>query len=212
MFPLFLNVQDRLCVVIGGGPVGQRKTAALLESGARVRMVCLENRPPHLDSPRLEWITERYAAGHLHGAALVFAAASGEVNQRIVRDARSQGVWVNAADDPANGDFYVPATVRRGQFTAAIGTGGAAPGLAQAVRLLLESQFDEAFGTWVALLSELRPLVLAAIPDAPQRRALLERLCQWDWLERLRREEQSAVRAAMMAEIAALARRSADPV
>jgi precorrin-2 dehydrogenase/sirohydrochlorin ferrochelatase len=198
MFPLFLNVQDRLCVVIGGGPVGQRKTAALLESGARVRIVCLESRPTHLDSPRLEWLTEPYAAG--------------QVNQRVVRDARSQGVWVNAADDPANGDFYVPATVRRGQFTAAISTGGAAPGLAQAVRLLLESQFDEAFGTWVALLGELRPFVLATILDAPQRRTVLERLCQWDWLERLRREEQSAVRAAMMAEIEALARRSADPV
>ena len=212
MFPLFLNVRDRLCVVIGGGSVGQRKATALLESGARVRAICLESRPSLLDSPRLEWLTEPYTAEHLGGAALVFAAGPPEVNQRVIRDARSRGLWVNAADDPVNGDFYVPATVRRGNFILAIGTGGAAPGLAQAVRLELESQFDEAFGTWVALLSELRPIVLATVVDAPQRRRLFERLCGWDWLERLRREELSVVRGAMMAEIQGLARRSADPV
>ena len=212
MFPLFLNVRDRFCVVIGGGSVGQRKATALLESGARVRAICLESRLPLLDSPRLEWLTEPYTAEHLRGAALVFAAGPPEVNQRVVRDARSRGVWVNAADDPANGDFYVPATVRRGNFTLAISTGGAAPGLAQAVRIELESQFDEAFGTWVALLSQLRPIVLATVADAPQRRTLFERLCRWDWLERLRREEVSVVRGAMMAEIQGLARRSADPV
>src|SRR5258708_32237187 len=103
MFPLSLNVRDRRCVVIGGGSVGQRKTAALLESGARVRMICLETRPPYLDSPRLQWLTQPYAAEHLGGAALVFAAASPEVNQRVVRDARSRGLWVNAADHPASG-------------------------------------------------------------------------------------------------------------
>src|SRR5437588_396412 len=103
MFPLFLNVSDRLCVVVGGGLVGQRKIAALLESGARVRAICLETRPPHLDLNRLEWKTEPYAAEHLDGAALVFAAGPPEVNQRVVRDARSRRLWVNAADDPATG-------------------------------------------------------------------------------------------------------------
>src|SRR5207245_4037903 len=81
MFPLFLNVRDRLCVVIGGGSVGQRKATALLESGARVRAICLESRPPLLDSPRLEWLTEPYTAEHLSGAALVLAAGPPEVNQ-----------------------------------------------------------------------------------------------------------------------------------
>jgi precorrin-2 dehydrogenase / sirohydrochlorin ferrochelatase len=214
MFPVFLNLTDRLCVVIGGGSVGRRKITALLESGAAVRTVCLENRPPDWDSSRLEWLTQPYVAEHLDGAALVFAAATPEVNQRVVRDARSRGVWVNAADDPWSGDFFVPATVRREDFVLAIATGGAAPALAQAVRTLLESQFDEAFGRWVALLRELRPIVLATVADARQRRTLFADLCRWEWLEQLRREETSAVRAAMVAEIQALALagRSADQV
>jgi precorrin-2 dehydrogenase/sirohydrochlorin ferrochelatase len=203
MFPLFLTLTDRLCVVIGGGRVGQRKMTALLEGGASVRTVCLESPPPHLSSSRLQWLTEPYQVEHLRGAELIFAAATPEVNQRIVADARSHGVWVNAADDPARGDFFVPATVRRGEFVLAVSTGGAAPALAHAVRILLEEQFDEAYGKWVTLLSEVRPLVLAGVADARQRQTLFERLCRWEWLERMRREDPAVVRAAMIAEIQA---------
>lgn len=214
MFPLFLTLTNRLGVVIGGGPVGQRKLAALLEGGAWVRLVCLEERPPHLGSPRLEWLTQPYRDEHLVGASLVFAAATPGVNQRVVSDARSRGVWVNAADDPARGDFFVPSTLRRSEFVLAISTGGAAPGLARAVGIMLEGQFDDAFGKWVGLLSEMRPIVLATVAEPPQRRSLFERLCHWDWLERLRREDIAGVRAAMLAEIqtAAVVKSSADPL
>jgi precorrin-2 dehydrogenase/sirohydrochlorin ferrochelatase len=203
MFPLFLNMMNRLCVVIGGGSVGQRKMTALLESGASVRLVCLEDRPPYLDSPRLEWLTRPYQAEHLNGAALVFAAATPEVNQQVVRDARSRGIWVNVTDNAPDGDFFVPAILRRGNFVLAVSTGGAAPALAQAVRNSLEEQFDEAFGTWVALLSEVRPIVLATLTDEQQRRRLLAQLCRWDWLERLRREDIETVRAEILAEVQA---------
>lgn len=203
MLPLFLDLTDRLVVVIGGGPVGRRKTAAVRAAGGRVRLICLEPRPLEMNDPLLDWRTEAYRPEHLDGAALVFAAGPVELNARIVADARARGVWVNAASQPEEGDFFLPATVRRGDFVLAVSTGGAAPILTQLVRDRLEQEFDEAFGQWVALLAELRPLVMERIAEAEQRRMALTGLCQWQWLERLRRDGADAVRAAMRAEIEA---------
>ena len=212
MYPVFLNLANRLCVVVGGGTVGWRKLSGLLESGASVRVVCLEPCPPDLSAPRLQWLTEPYQPNHLTGATLAFAAGTPDVNRRVVHDARAQNIWVNAADDPEAADFFVPATLRREKFVLAVGTGGAAPALARRVCALLESQFDDAFGQWVELLGELRPAILAAVTDSERRRDLFERLACWDWLQRLRQEDLGSVRAAMLATIQEVAGISNHPL
>jgi precorrin-2 dehydrogenase/sirohydrochlorin ferrochelatase len=211
MLPVLLDLAGRLCVVVGGGAVGRRKAGALLDAGATVRVVCPE--PPAL-APRagLDWRTEPYRPDHLDGAALVFAAASPEVNRQVVADARRRGLWINSATEPDAGDVFLPATVRRGDFVVAIGTGGAAPALAAEVRRRLEEQFDDAFGQLVAVLAEVRPVVLARVDDAELRRSLLEKLSRWDWLQRLRSEGAEAVRAAMRAEVEAALSARGDPI
>jgi precorrin-2 dehydrogenase/sirohydrochlorin ferrochelatase len=204
MLPLFLNMADRLAVVIGGGPVGRRKASAVLAAGGRVRLICLEPRPATMSDPRLDWRCESYRCDQLDGAALVFAAGSAELNAQVVSDARARSIWVNAASEPRLGDFLVPATVRRGEFVLAISSGGAAPLLTQTVRERLEAEFDSAFGTWVSLLAELGPRVMERIADVEQRRVMLTSLCQWQWLDRLRVEDVKAVRGAMWAAVEAL--------
>ncbi len=210
MFPLFVNLRDRLCLVVGGGAVGLRKAAALREAGARVRLVSLEPRPPDL-SADVDWLAEPYRPAHLDGVALAVAAASPGVNRQVVAEARARGIWVNSATDPEGGDAFFPATLQRGDLAIAVGTGGHAPALARQVRDRLAEQFDETFALWIALLGELRPLVLERVP-APQRRAVLERLCDWAWLERLRRDGAEAIREAMRAAVDALADGQSPPL
>ncbi|HYT87748.1 MAG TPA: bifunctional precorrin-2 dehydrogenase/sirohydrochlorin ferrochelatase [Gemmataceae bacterium] len=204
MLPLFINLRDRLCLVIGGGAVGRRKGLALLEAGARVRLIWPEGPPGEQTAPRLERVCGPYRPEHLDGVSLVIAAATPEVNRQVVADARARGIWVNSATEPDEGDFHMAATVRRGEFVVAVHTGGHAPALAREVCDRLEDLFDETFAVWVALLAELRPLIRKTVA-APLRRPLLKKLCAWTWLERLRAEGRDAVRTAMYAEMQALA-------
>ncbi len=199
LLPIFLDLAERLVVVIGGGRVGRRKAAALRRTGARVRLVCLEPAPS--DAGGLEWLTASYDPAHLEGASLVFAAAPPEVNARVVADARARGLWVNAASGPAHGDFLLGAGIHRGGLVLAVSTGGAAPALARTIRDRLEAEFDETFAVWVDLLAELRSEAVSRIADPTRRRGVLEGWCRGEWLERMKREGPDAVRAALRAEL-----------
>ncbi len=195
MLPVLLNLSGKLVVVVGGGAVGARKLSAVLEGGAAVRLV--DPRPALALPPAVTHLAEPYRAEHLTGAALVFACATPDVNARVVADCRAGGVWANAASSPAEGDFALPAVIRRGAFTLAVGTGGASPALARRIRERLEAEFDQAFADWVRVLAVARGEVLAAVPDADRRRALLDSFADWEWLARLRAEGSDAVLAAM---------------
>jgi precorrin-2 dehydrogenase/sirohydrochlorin ferrochelatase len=196
MFPVFLDLKDRLAVVIGGGTVGRRKSAALRAAGARVRLVCLELRPADLDDEGVDWQVESYEPRHLDGAALVFAAGPAALNEHVVADARARGVWIASTSAPETGDFITPATVRSGTLLLAVSTGGAAPALARRVRERLQEEFDESFAAWLALLAELRPLV-RAVAGEDCRRRLWDELTDWQWLQRVRSEGVEAARVAM---------------
>ena len=192
--PVVLNLSGKLVVVVGGGTVGSRKLAAILESAA-VRVI--DPRPLPDLPPQVTHIAEAYRAEHLDGAALAFACATPEVNAQVVADCRERGVWVNAATAPDAGDFALPAVVRRGELTLAVGTGGASPALARRVREQLEAEFDAAFAEWVRVLAEVRKDVLATVTDETRRRELLDGFADWSWLARLRAEGTDAVLAAM---------------
>ncbi|MBI2219534.1 MAG: bifunctional precorrin-2 dehydrogenase/sirohydrochlorin ferrochelatase [Candidatus Rokubacteria bacterium] len=141
-FPIFLDLTARRCVVVGGGAVAARKVDALLAAGADVTVVA-----PALTARlalraadrRVQWVPREYRAGDLENADLAFATTDDErVNEAVARDGRAQRVWVNAADDPGRCDFHLPAVVRRGALTVAVGTAGTSPALARVVREELE--------------------------------------------------------------------------
>ncbi len=110
----------------------------------------------------IQAIVDNYAAEHLEGVQLVFAATNNaEVNRSIAQDAHARGLWVNVADNPALSDFAVPATIHRSDLTVAISTDGNAPAFARYVRELLEQTLSEALGQALEMIAQARAPILA---------------------------------------------------
>lgn len=166
LFPLFVELAGRPCVVLGGGAVAERKVEALLRAGAAVTVVSPALTPALAAlaaDGRVTHVARGYARGDLAGAALAFAATDdGAINAAVAREGRARGVWVNAADDPAHCDAILPALVRRGPVTIAVSTGGASPALARAVRERIEDAVPDAYGALAEIAGEARRELRAA--------------------------------------------------
>ncbi|HEU4495254.1 MAG TPA: bifunctional precorrin-2 dehydrogenase/sirohydrochlorin ferrochelatase [Rubrobacteraceae bacterium] len=141
LYPIFMDLSGRRCVVVGGGEVANRKARKLLQARAEVVVISPEVRP-ELESVAVEVYRRPYERGDLKGACLAFAATDArEVNAAVAREAKERGVPVNVADRPQEGDFALPSTLRRGRLQVAVSTGGASPALARDIRCELEKIF-----------------------------------------------------------------------
>ena len=156
LYPIFLNLDGKRCVVVGGGAVANRKARKLLQARAEVVAISPEVKP-ELESVATEVHRRPYREGDLEGASLVFAATNRrEVNAAVTREARGRGIPVNVADEPSEGDFALPSVLRRGQLQLAVSTGGASPTLARRVRYELESAFGSEWAGVVEALGRAR--------------------------------------------------------
>jgi len=183
-YPILLSIQDKKCVVIGGGNVAWRKVCSLKEAGARVTVVSPEFCPEMEKETGIDRIQKKYEEGFLSGAWVVIASTDDEeVNKKIYYDSVKRGILVNVVDRPEYCSFIVPATVSRGDLSISISTGGASPALARNIRESLEKQFGDEYGEFAKLLSETRRKVLSEIPDETIRRDILQRIAGLDMLE-----------------------------
>jgi siroheme synthase-like protein len=161
-YPVFLEMKDRPCVVVGGGTVAERKVEGLLAAGAQVTVISPELTPALAalrEEGRLHHVARPYREGDLEGYDLaVVATDDGAVNADVAREGRSASgrIWVNAVDDPPNCDFILPSVIRRGDIVIAASTGGASPALARRLREELEAFLDEDYGPLAELLQEVR--------------------------------------------------------
>jgi precorrin-2 dehydrogenase len=193
-YPIELDLRGRTVVVVGLGAVGLRKARSLVEAGARV--VGVDPNPTEV-IPGLEVVAESYRAEHLDGASLAFAAATAEVNRSVVADAKRLGIWVNSASDPSEGNFTLPATWRDGPLSLTVSTSGASPALASNLRDRAAAALGPSAAGLVRLLAELRPEVLATIPDPEGRRRALAEAAHPRWLDHFAAEGPDATRSAL---------------
>lgn len=166
--PIALHGERIMAVVVGGGSVGTRKALALVETGARVRVVAPMVSRELEAAERAREVTivrESYSAGHLDRSMLVVAATnSREVNAQIAVDAHSAGKLVNITDFPDEGDFHSMAIHRSGDVTIAVSSGGV-PGAAARIRDAIAERFDGRYERAVSALRGLRSRLLATGDD-----------------------------------------------
>ena len=134
-YPVVLRVGGRRVLVVGGGAVAARKVDGLVAAGALVTVVAPVVDDAIASRPDVRIERRPYASSDLAGQRLVIVATDDSLVQReVARDAEAAGIWVNAADDPENCSFFLPAVERRGSVIVAVSTQGASPALASHLR------------------------------------------------------------------------------
>jgi precorrin-2 dehydrogenase/sirohydrochlorin ferrochelatase len=163
-YPVNLIVEDRPCLVVGGGPVAARKVEGLLACGANVHVVALAvGAEVRALAPPVTFEARAYRRGEVAAYRLVIAATdSPDVNRAVFTDGEAAGVWVNGADDPDNCSFTLPSVLRRGALLVTVSTGGRSPALASWLRLRLENELGPEYETLLELLATERDAIRAA--------------------------------------------------
>jgi precorrin-2 dehydrogenase/sirohydrochlorin ferrochelatase len=177
LFPMFLKLRGRRCLVVGAGLIAEGKIASLLDADATVRVVApraTENVQAWASAKKIEWYARPYEASDLDGMLLVIASTSSTaLHEQIFMEATQLGILCNIVDVPPLCDFYYPAVVQRGALQIAISTTGQSPALAQRLRKELAEQFGPEYADWIEHLGAEREKLHAAKLDFDERKRLL---------------------------------------
>lgn len=181
LFPIFLKLTARRCLVIGAGNLAESKIESLRAAEAEVTVIAPYASPAIVElaeAGEITWHPRAYVDGDvMDGTFLVVTATDvPEVNRAVYLEATSKSILCNAVDDPPYCDFYFPSIVRRGDLQIAISTAGASPALAQRLRKEINAALPLDVGAWLGELGNLRREVLQLEPLNDERKALLHTL------------------------------------
>ena len=180
LFPMFLKLSTRPCLVVGAGTSAETKIAGLLGTGGKIRVVAPEATAQvrsWAQSKAIEWHQRPFQPSDLEGIFLVVAATSStELHERIFALATQLGVLCNIVDVPLFCDFYYPSVVQRGALQIAVSTAGLSPALAQRLRKQLETEFGPEYEEWLAQLGDAREKLHSTDMDPDRRKRLLHEI------------------------------------
>jgi uroporphyrin-III C-methyltransferase/precorrin-2 dehydrogenase/sirohydrochlorin ferrochelatase len=180
--PVFLNIKNQACLVVGGGEVATRKTMLLLQAGAHVSIVS-----PELDAVLNKYLAcgkirhraEYFQPGHLENIVLVIAATDDRVtNRQVSAAAQQRQIPVNVVDDPELCTFIMPSIVDRSPLLIAISSGGQSPVLARLLRAQLETMIPAAYARLAAMAGNFRSQVKQHFTHPEKRRMFWEKALQ----------------------------------
>jgi precorrin-2 dehydrogenase/sirohydrochlorin ferrochelatase len=179
-YPVYLDIRDRHCLVVGGGSVGTRKVKTLLDCGGRVTVIS-PTVSPALDTlaraGRIGLKERAYSKSDLDGVFLVIGATDDQdLNRRISADAARKNLLCNIADRPEICNFVLPSIVNRGDLTISISTAGQSPAMAKTLRKSLEQQFGTEYADMLRLMGAVRKKLLRQRHEPEAHKPLFEQL------------------------------------
>ena len=190
-YPVFIDLQDRSVLVVGGGVIAERKTESLLEAGARVTVVSPSINPRLRDwntGERIAVRLRRFEPEDLDGMLLVISATDdSQTQESVAQAAASRNVMVNTVDRPALCDFVVPAVVRRGDVLVAISTSGKSPALSAALRRMIGGLVTDEVARTANVLGSVRTEVHERVAGDAERKRVFEQILESgivDWIGR----------------------------
>ncbi len=186
-YPIYLELENKRVVIVGGGRVALRKAEALLQTHARLVVIAAQTGEMMMSlckSHRAELIRAKYSKQFLTGALLVIAATNDpKLNQTIYRDAQQLEILCNVVDQPDLCDFYVPAVIKRNNLQIAICTDGKCPAYAGHLKKQLEKIITDQNGEFLAELENQRSRIIDQIDEQADRKAVLGQLVRDDSYE-----------------------------
>tara|TARA_Y100001933_G_scaffold202313_1_gene204126 strand:+ start:1697 stop:3067 length:1371 start_codon:yes stop_codon:yes gene_type:complete len=213
--PLFLEIRDRPCLLVGGGEIARRKLELLLRAGARVEIVAPELAPETralADEHGLVVRQRRFEDGDADGRYLIVAATDdGSVNAQVFEAGSRRATLVNSVDQPGISSAIFPALVDRSPVQIAISTGGGSPTLARLVRSWIEARLPARLGALAGFIRDRRQRVKQALPTIPARQRLWHRVITGDVAERVYRGDEAGAGQAFDAALAAAAEERPAP-
>lgn len=200
-YPIFVSLNRRVCLVVGGGSVGERKIRGLIKHGASIRLVA-KNPTPWLLSQwkegRIDVVGEDYEEGQLEDVDLVFAATDDPpLNLRVGADAEKRKLWCNLASNPGEGSFIVPSIFQRGRLKIAISTSGLSPAIARQIREKLEEDFDAGWIFFVELMGLLRIRIQAKGLKSSENQRLFREISRLPIAECFRKKQDTHIIASI---------------
>ncbi len=201
-YPIFLDIKNKKCLVVGGGSVAMRKVKSLLKFAARVTVVAPQILPEIENisaNKNLTIIKACFEPSHMENAVLAIGSAnSKEVNQTVYNEAEKRKIPVNIVDQPELCTFMVPSLVRRGDLSIAISTSGKSPAVAKAVRKRLEDEFGNEWGEYLEIMGHARKIAFETEPEQKKREEMFNEIVKTDLLEMIRAGNSDGARRKVM--------------
>ena len=197
-YPVYIELRDQPCVVIGGGKIAEGKVDGLLNVQAKVTVISPDLTPQlHglAEQKQIAYIERTYQPGDLTGAFMVICATDQvEINHQVWQEATANGQLVNVVDDTPRCNFIAPSILRKGDLTIAISTSGKAPALAVRLKERFQRELGTEYERFLELAGELREPLARHVPDFETRKSLWYEIVDSEILDVLARGDVAAAK------------------